>query len=287
MIRRLVVGLIALGALIAVAALAPSAAARQVAPAVIHDAVDPDQALGRAGVPPIAPPAAVPRDFDDPALTGTLDDTLRELAAPIRIMLLLSMLVFLPGMLLTLTCYTRIIIVLSFVRRAIGAQELPPNPILVGLALFLTGAVMSPTFGRVYDSAVEPYLDERLPMLEALEKTADELKGFMMKHTREDDVFLALELADAERPATPEAMPFRVAVPAFVLSELRTAFRMGFILFLPFVLIDIVVAAILLALGMFMLPPTMIAMPLKILLFVLVDGWSLIVQSIALSFATT
>ncbi|MFG0319668.1 MAG: flagellar type III secretion system pore protein FliP, partial [Planctomycetota bacterium JB042] len=256
----------------------------QAEPSVVHDVVDPANGL----VAPPAAPATVPRDGDDPARTaGSLDDTVREFAAPIRVMLLLSTLVFLPALLLTLTCYTRIIIVLSFVRRAIGAQELPPNPILVGLALFLTSAVMSPTFGKVHDEAIEPYLDERLPMTEALEAAADELKTFMLRHTREEDVFLALELAEAERPRTPEELPFRVTVPAFVLSELRTAFRMGFILFLPFVLIDMVVAAILLALGMFMLPPTMIAMPLKILLFILVDGWTLIVQSLALSFGAT
>src|SRR5690606_27984540 len=127
--------------------------------------------------------------------------------------LLLSTLVFLPALLLTLTCYTRIIIVLSFVRRAIGAQELPPNPILVGLALFLTSAVMSPTFARIHDEAVTPYLEEKKPMLEALDAAAGELKTFMLKHTREEDVFLALDLADVARPASAEELPFRVAVP--------------------------------------------------------------------------
>jgi len=264
------------------------AAAAQNEPNVVHDVVDPVQALGKLA-PAVIPAAgggagSVTTSNASTIPSGTLDDTVRELAGPVRIMLMLSMLVFLPGMLLTLTCYTRIIIVLSFVRRAIGAQELPPNPIMVGMALFLTGAVMSTTFGNVYDSAVEPYLDERMALNDALGTAAGEIKTFMMKHTREDDLFLSLDLADEPRPESVEATPFRVAVPAFVLSELRTAFRMGFILFLPFVLIDLVVAAVLLALGMFMLPPTMIAMPLKILLFILVDGWSLIVRSLALSF---
>lgn len=217
---------------------------------------------------------------------ATLDDQVRRWAEPIRILFFLTALVFLPAMLLTLTSYTRIIIVLSFVRRAIGTQELPPNPILVGLSLFLTIGVMSPTFGKVWDDAVDPYLDEEnpIPLDEALDRAGDVLREFLLRHTREDDLALTLDIARMERPQAPADTPLRAAVPAFVLSELRTAFRMGFVLFLPFVLIDLVVAAVLLSLGMFMLPPTMIAMPLKILLFVLVDGWSLIVRSLLVSF---
>lgn len=241
-------------------------------------------------IPPITEPAHVSADEAGSAAgqAGTqsgLEDTLRELATPIQVMLLLSLLVFLPAALLTLTSYTRIIIVLAFVRRAIGAQELPPNPILVGMALFMTGAIMAPTFGRLNAAAIQPFRNETLSLPEAAERSAAELKSFMLRQTRESDILLALDLARAERPESPEQTPFLVMVPAFVLSELRTAFRMGFIVFLPFVLIDLVVASVLLALGMFMLPPTMVAMPLKILLFVLVDGWTLIVQSLTASFA--
>lgn len=240
------------------------------------------------GPEPINPPThveAIPAD--DGAVDTGLRKAVDDLSAPIRIALLMSLLTLLPGMLLTLTSYTRIIIVLSFVRRAIGAQELPPSPILVGLALFLTGAVMSPTFGRLYDNAVSPYLEQKMTLMAAADAATGELKTFMLRQTREEDLVFALDLAKTPRPADPAATPFHVAVPAFVLSELRTAFRMGFIIFLPFVLIDLVVAAVLLALGMFMLPPTMIAMPLKILLFILVDGWTLILQSLATSFHTT
>ncbi len=217
---------------------------------------------------------------------GDLEATLKDLAAPIRVLILLSFMIFLPAILLTLTSYTRVIIVLSFVRRAIGAQELPPNPILMGLALFITGAIMAPTLGRVHAAAVKPWQEEQVSLFDAVGRAGDELQTFMLKHTREDDLALAFELANEPPPRSKEDVPFFVTVPAFVLSELRTAFRMGFIIFLPFLLIDLVVAAVLLSLGMFMLPPTMIAMPLKILLFVLVDGWSLMVQSLTLSYAS-
>ena len=236
---------------------------------------------------PIVPPAHVEAELAEGTDDGSLGDAFDGLSAPIRTVLLLSVLTLLPGMLLTLTSYTRIIIVLSFVRRAIGAQELPPSPVLIGLALFLTGAVMSPTLARVHESALEPYLAGEIEMSDAASSATREIKAFMMRQTRDDDLVLALDLANEPPPESPEATPFHVAVPAFVLSELRTAFRMGFIVFLPFVLIDLIVASVLLALGMFMLPPTMIAMPLKILLFILVDGWTLIIQSLATSFGAT
>jgi flagellar biosynthetic protein FliP len=250
------------------------------------------QQTGEGGrpLPPIEEPAhldgpdAAPAAAGNAASLGSLEDSLKELSAPIQVMILLSLLTFLPAALLTLTSYTRIIIVLAFVRRAIGAQELPPNPIMIGLALFMTAAIMAPTFGRVSETAIDPFRAGELSLPEAADATAAELKQFMVRQTREDDLLLALELSGRERPADLDSTPFTVMVPAFVLSELRTAFRMGFIVYLPFVLIDLVVASVLLALGMFMLPPTMVAMPLKILLFVLVDGWSLIVQSLTASF---
>lgn len=218
------------------------------------------------------------------ALEDSIEQQMNDLAPPIRMALLISVLVFLPSLLLTVTCYTRIIIVLSFVRRAIGTTELPPNPVLVGIALFLTAGVMSPTFSRVYDKALGPLLEQKIGAVDALAASSAELKTFLLEQTREDDLLFALDLAQTERPETEAQMPLSVAVPAFVLSELRTAFRMGFLIFLPFVLIDLIVASVLLSLGMFMLPPTIIATPLKILLFVLVDGWALVVHSLALSF---
>lgn len=268
----------AAGVLAVVAWLAPLAGARQVAaplpiepPAHVAEHVEPIGAAGAAGAAP--------------AGSDLLSNTLREMSQPLRILLLLSFLTLLPSALLTLTSYTRIIIVLSFVRRAIGAPELPPNGVLIGLALFLTGAVMSPTIARLNDDAIQPWLDRSISDGEAADRLAAGVKSFMLKQTRNDDLLLALDLAGAKRPDDPLATPLQVALPAFALSELRTAFRMGFIVFLPFLLIDLVVASVLLALGMFMLPPTMIAMPLKILLFVLVDGWGLVIQSLALSYA--
>jgi flagellar biosynthetic protein FliP len=266
--RNAALALSFLGALL----LAPAAAAQDQAP------FEPAPIVAPAHVNDDAAPAAAPGP-------NALEDTLRDLAPPIRLAIILTALVFIPSLLLTVTSYTRIIIVLSFIRRAIGAPELPPNPILVGLSLFLTAAVMAPTFARVNETALAPFLDETKSMTEAGSAACAELKTFMMRQTREEDLALALKISRAERPAGPEDTPMAVAVPAFVLSELRTAFRMGFLVFLPFVLIDLVVASVLLALGMFMLPPTMIAMPLKILLFVLVDGWSLVIQSLAVSFA--
>ena len=245
---------------------------------------------GRQQLPPIEEPEHLDSpDRKEPQASaeGSLEETLKEMSTPIQVMILLSLMTFLPAALLTLTSYTRIIIVLAFVRRAIGAQELPPNPIMIGLALFMTAAIMAPTFGRVSERAIDPFRAGELSLVEAAEATATELKQFMVQQTREDDLLLTLELSGQGRPEDIHATPFTVMVPAFVLSELRTAFRMGFIVYLPFVLIDLVVASVLLALGMFMLPPTMMAMPLKILLFVLVDGWSLIVQSLTASFVVS
>jgi flagellar biosynthesis protein FliP len=249
-------------------------------------------AFGQApAVEPIQPIAAptvadtVEAGVDEPdALTELLGRKPSELSASIKVMLLLTVLTFVPSILLTLTCYTRIIIVLSFARRAIGTPELPPSPILIGLALFLTFGVMAPTFSQVHETALGPLMAEEISVYEAGDRTATALKRFMLAQTREEDVLLALDLARAERPEQPLDTPLSIAVPAFVLSEMRTAFRMGFVLFLPFLLIDLVVAAVLLALGMFMLPPTMIAMPLKILVFVLADGWALVITSLARSF---
>jgi len=236
--------------------------------------------------PAIVEPAHVAADTPAAAAPSTFENSLRDLAPPIRLTILLTAMIFIPSLLLTVTSYTRIIIVLSFIRRAIGAQELPPNPVLVGMAMFLTAAVMAPTFAHVNEQAITPFLDQDKSLSEAGSIACDQMKSFMLKQTREEDLSLTLGISKTPRPSGPMATPMMVVIPAFVLSELRTAFRMGFLVFLPFVLIDLVVASVLLSLGMFMLPPTMIAMPLKILLFVLVDGWSLVIQSLATSFTT-
>ncbi len=204
----------------------------------------------------------------------------RDLTTAVEVVLLLSFLTILPSLLLTLTCFTRVVIVLSFVRRAMATPEMPPNAVLIGLALFLTAAVMQPVGASVYDKAVEPYLDSRIGFVEAGEIASQEVKGFLLRFTRESDVALFMEVLDAPPVEAPQELPLRIAVPAFVVSELKTAFTMGFIIYLPFLVVDIVISSILLSMGMFMLPPMIIATPIKILLFVLMDGWSLVISQL-------
>ncbi len=215
-----------------------------------------------------------------------------RLSTAIEIAVLLTALSLLPAILITVTSFTRIVIVLSFVRRSLTVNELPPNPVIIGLALFLTTFVMAPVAERVYDNAYQPYSEGALTAAEAGEVAWSELRTFLLANTRESELALFSEIHAAERgdeePVEEEAgPPLRVVVPAFVLSELKTAFQMGFLLFLPFLVIDLVVSSVLLSMGMFMLPPVMISTPFKILLFVLVDGWHLICQSLVTSFITT
>jgi flagellar biosynthetic protein FliP len=214
-------------------------------------------------------------------------------ATAVEIAVLLTVLSLLPAILVTITSFTRIIIVLSFVRRALGINELPPNPVLIGLALFLTSFVMAPVANRVYESAWKPYKAGTLDMEGAGDKAWVEMRGFLLANTRKSELDLFSDMAKLPAPASAAAddnvpdLPMRVVVPAFVLSELKTAFQMGFLLFLPFLVIDLVVSSVLLSMGMFMLPPVMISTPFKILLFVLVDGWHLVCQSLVTSFVTT
>ncbi len=207
----------------------------------------------------------------------------RDLTAAIEIVLLLTFLTVLPALLLTLTCFTRIIIVLSFVRRAMATPEMPPNPVVIGLALFLTAAIMQPVAGGVYDKAVKPYLEDEIGVTEAAELAGDEVKRFLLKYTREEDAAMFLEISGEAPVDRVEDLPFRVTVPAFVMSELKTAFTMGFIIYLPFLVVDLVIASILLSMGMFMLPPMIIATPIKVLLFILMDGWSLVISQLWIS----
>jgi flagellar biosynthetic protein FliP len=212
-----------------------------------------------------------------------------RLSSAVEIAVLLTALSLLPAILISITSFTRIVIVLSFVRRALSINELPPNPVLVGLALFLTSFVMAPVAERVYDKAWDPYQQGEMEVAEATKVAWSELQTFLVTNTRETELQLFAEMSGYEKPSDVEnladtTLPVTVVIPAFVLSELKTAFQMGFLLFLPFLVIDLVVSSILLSMGMFMLPPVMISTPFKILVFVLVDGWHLICQSVVTSF---
>ena len=209
-----------------------------------------------------------------------------RLSTAVEIAVLLTVLSLLPAILITITSFTRIVIVLSFVRRALSTNELPPNPVIIGLALFLTTFVMAPVAGRVHDQAWVPYRAGEMNLEQAGGTAWASLSEFLVANTRESELQLFSELAELEPEASEQPLPLRVVVPAFVLSELKTAFQMGFLLFLPFLVIDLVIASVLLSMGMFMLPPVMISTPFKILLFVLVDGWYLVCESLVTSFNT-
>lgn len=198
----------------------------------------------------------------------------------VRIIILLTILSLAPGILILMTSFTRIVVVLSFVRMSLATQQMPPNQVLVGLALFLTFFIMAPTFSEVYNEALEPLFNEEITLDEAYETASVPLKEFMAKHTRQKDLALFLNYSGAKRPESVEDIPMSALIPAFAISELKTAFQIGFMIFIPFLIIDMAVASILMSMGMLMLPPVMISLPFKILLFVLVDGWYLIVHSL-------
>lgn len=208
----------------------------------------------------------------------------RDVAITLQIIFLITILTLAPSILIMLTSFTRIIIVFSFIRSALGTQQMPPNQVLVGLALFLTFFVMAPVFTEINDKALAPYLQEKIGFSEALKKAKPPLRNFLMQNTRKKDILLFLDISKKERPQTPDDIPDLVLVPAFITSEFQTAFEMGFLIFLPFLIIDFVVSSVLLAMGMMMLPPVMISLPLKVLLFILVDGWHLIIGSLVRSF---
>ncbi len=207
-----------------------------------------------------------------------------NVSTTLQLVLMLTVLSLAPGILIMMTSFTRIIIVLSFIRTGLGTQSMPPNQVLVGLALFLTFFIMSPIAIEMNDTALQPYLDEELTQEEALDAAMLPIKEFMAQHTREKDLALFFKYAELERPNSIEEIPLTSLVPAFALSELKTAFQIGFVIFIPFLIIDMVVASTLMAMGMMMLPPVMISLPFKILLFVLVDGWYLIIESLLVSF---
>jgi len=225
-----------------------------------------------------------------PALTLSLDDgsgTPGEeppIATGLQILLLMTVLSVAPALVLMVTSFARIVVVLSFVRQALSTQQMPPNQVLVGLALLMTFFVMAPTWQAVHDDALRPYLDGELSATAALEQGSGPLRDFMLTQTREKDLQLFAGMADIDRPETRADLPLTVLVPAFMISELRTAFQMGFVIYLPFLIVDMVIASVLMSMGMLMLPPAMISLPFKILLFVLVDGWHLVVNSLVSSF---
>ncbi|MCR4371162.1 flagellar type III secretion system pore protein FliP [Bacillus amyloliquefaciens] len=207
-----------------------------------------------------------------------------EVSSTVKLLLLLTVFSVAPGILILMTCFTRIIIVLSFVRTSLATQNMPPNQVLIGLALFLTFFIMAPTFSEVNKEALTPLMDNKISLDEAYTKAEKPIKEYMSKHTRQKDLALFMNYAKMKKPESIQDIPLTTMVPAYAISELKTAFQMGFMIFIPFLIIDMVVASVLMSMGMMMLPPVMISLPFKILLFVLVDGWYLIVKSLLDSF---
>jgi len=207
-----------------------------------------------------------------------------QVATTLQIIILLTVLTLAPAILIMTTSFTRIIIILAFIRQALGTQQSPPNQILVGLALFLTFFIMEPVWSNVYNNSYKPYSENRITQSVALDRASKPLKGFMQNFVREKDLALFIRIAKVPRPKTIDDVPFHVLVPAFIISELKTAFQIGFLIYVPFLVVDLVVSSVLMSMGMMMLPPIMISLPLKLMLFVLVDGWNLIVGSLVESF---
>lgn len=210
-------------------------------------------------------------------------DTPSGTATSIKLLVLLTLLSLAPSLLILMTCFTRVVVVLSFVRSALGTQQTPPNQLLVGLALFITLFVMSPILSELNTTALKPYMADKISQDEAFDKAGDTMKRFMAKHTRTNDLELFLKYGNYEKPKKIEDIPLVALVPAYAISELKTAFQIGFMIFIPFLVIDMVVSSVLMSMGMMMLPPVMIALPFKLLLFILVDGWHLIVESLLVS----
>ena len=205
---------------------------------------------------------------------------------PVQTLVFITSLTFLPAILLMMTSFTRIIIVFGLLRNALGTPSAPPNQVLLGLALFLTFFIMSPVIDKIYVDAYQPFSEEKISMQEAMEKGAQPLREFMLRQTREADLALFARLANSGPLQGPEAVPMRILLPAYVTSELKTAFQIGFIIFIPFLIVDMVVASVLMSMGMMMMSPVMVSLPFKLMLFVLVDGWHLLLGSLVMSFAT-
>ncbi len=207
-----------------------------------------------------------------------------DMVVAIEILFLMTLLALAPALLIMATSFTRIIVILHFVRQALGTQQLPPNQLLIGLALFLSLFIMKPSFDEMNTTALQPYLERQITQQEALKAAAIPFKRFMLEQAREEDLALFVRLSQTPRPSSPEELPLSVVMPGFMISELRIGFQVGFLVYLPFLIIDMVVSSVLMSMGMLMLPPIMISLPFKVLLFVLVDGWNLLVRSIVAGF---
>lgn len=211
-------------------------------------------------------------------------DSPEDISTSLQVLLLLTVLSLAPALLIMVTSFTRIVIVLAFIRNALGTQQIPPTQVLIGLALFLTFFVMAPVFGQINDTAIKPYTAKKISYDQAYERASNPIRHFMFKQTREKDLALFVYLAKVKRPKTQADVPTYVLIPSFIISELRAAFIIGFLIFIPFLVIDMVVASVLMSMGMMMVPPVMISLPLKILLFVLVDGWHLVTRALVMGF---
>ncbi|MEZ0537779.1 flagellar type III secretion system pore protein FliP [Caldicellulosiruptoraceae bacterium PP1] len=224
--------------------------------------------------------------FSAPSLNLSLGDSTKpnDVSTTLQIIIFLTILSLAPSILILMTSFTRILIVLGFVRNALGTQQMPPNQILIGLALFLTFFIMAPVGTNIYNQSYVPYTKGQITSQEALKRAETPIKDFMLKNTRSKDLKLFMDLGKIDNNTDIKKLPIHVVVPAFVISELKTAFEMGFIIYVPFLVIDIVVASTLMSMGMLMIPPVMISLPFKILLFILVDGWGLVVESLVTSF---
>jgi flagellar biosynthetic protein FliP len=207
-----------------------------------------------------------------------------KIAVVLQIFLLMTILSLAPALLIMLTSFTRVVIVLSLLRRALGTMQMPPNQVIIGLALFLTFFIMTPIWTQINQTALQPYLEDKIEQQQALQKAAEPLRGFMFKQTREKDLALFVDIAKIERPKDVNDIPISVLIPSFIISEVKTAFQIGLLLYVPFLIIDMVVASVLLSMGMMMLPPIMISLPFKLMLFVLADGWNLLIGSLVRSF---
>jgi flagellar biosynthesis protein FliP len=239
-------------------------------------------ALATAQTAPTAPTVPVP----NVNLSLGQTNNPQQVVGALQVLLLLTVLTLAPTLLVMTTSFTRIIVVLSFVRTAMGTQQTPPNQVLVGLALLLTFFVMNPVIHQINDNAVQPYLQKKISQSVALDRAAQPLRGFMFKQTREKDIQLFYSISKEPRPTAQKDVPTYLLVPAFVLSELKTAFEIGFAIYIPFIIVDMVTAAILLSMGMMMIPPIIISLPFKVLIFILVDGWDLVVSALFQSFHT-
>lgn len=232
-------------------------------------------------MPLAAWPAGLPMMTSTPAPGGG-----QSYSLSLQMMLFMTALTFIPAMVLMMTSFTRIVIVLSLLRQALGTQTTPPNQVVIGLSLFLTLFVMGPTLDQVYANAWQPFSSDKISMDQALDAASKPMKAFMLRQTREKDLQFFIEISQSPRPATPADVSMKTLIPAYVISELKTAFQIGFMVFIPFLIIDLVVASILMAMGMMMVSPALISLPFKLMLFVLVDGWTLLMGSLVQSFYT-